>query len=184
MLGSDDDLPAVEALLGGRSVAAVVVGNAIHLMDHEQLFTAAWSLIRPGGGIALIANSTPLWQQDRACSKAVRIALEQWFDTRLTSMCGTDRASRRTYAAALTATGYEDVTETVLRECDDQLDLQWVIGHLYSAIPQDELPGPERRAEFEQRIQEALGPTAAFIEHVVVSALTGRVPSREPRRRD
>src|SRR5581483_4411904 len=90
MLGSDRDVAALKALLGDRSVAALVIGNAIHLMDHEELFRTVYSLIRPGGGIALLANGTPLWQQDSACSRAIRTALEQWFDTKLTSMCGTD----------------------------------------------------------------------------------------------
>jgi hypothetical protein len=74
------------------------------------------------------------------------------------------------YAAALRAAGYSDVTETVLREYADELDLRWVIGHLYSAIPQDQLPAPDRRAAFEQRIRDAVGPATAFTEHVVVSA--------------
>jgi SAM-dependent methyltransferase len=181
MVGSDGDLAALDVLLGDRSVGALVIGNAIHLMDHARLFNSVYSLIRPGGGIALLANGTPLWQQDSPCSRALRAALEQWFDTKLTSMCGTDRASRRMYAAALRAAGYSDVTETVLREYADELDLQWVIGHLYSAIPQDQLPAPDRRAAFEQRIRDAVGPATAFTEHVVVSALTGRVPSRPTR---
>lgn len=177
MLGSDGDVAALGALVGDRSIAALMIGNAIHLMDHEGLFSTIYSLIRPGGGLALLANSTPLWQQDSPCSRAVRAALEQWFDTKLTSMCGTDDASRRIYAAALRAAGYSDVTQTVIREYAEELDLQWVIGHLYSAIPQDQLPASDRRAAFEQRIRDALGPTTTFTEQVVVSALTGRVPS-------
>lgn len=172
MLGSDGHLDAIGSLLGARSVAAVVIGNAIHLMDHVSVFNAARSLIRPGGGVALLANSTPLWQQDSVCSRALRAALEDWFDTKLKSMCGTDQASRRRYEAALTAAGYSDVNETVLRDYADDLDLQWVIGHLYSAIPRDQLPAPERRAAFEQHIREALGHTATFTEHVKVSVLT------------
>jgi SAM-dependent methyltransferase len=172
MLGSDSELDALGPLLGAGSVAAVVIGNAIHLMDHISLFRAAHSLIRPSGGIALLANSTPLWQQDSVCSRALRAALEDWFDTKLTSMCGTDHASRRRYAAALRAAGYSDVNETLLHEDTDDLDLQWVIGHLYSAIPAEQLPAPERRDAFERRIRDALGPTATFTEHVKVSALT------------
>jgi hypothetical protein len=91
-------------------------------------------------------------------------------------MCGTDPASRCRYAAALTNTGYTDVTETVLREYDDDLDVGWVIGHLYSAIPQDQLPAPEQRPAFEQQIRNALGPTATFTERVRVSVLSARSP--------
>jgi len=177
MLGSDRDLGALGALLGERSVAAAVVGNAIHLMDHESLFRAVRPLLRPEGGVAVLANGTPLWQQDSGCSRAVRAALEHWFDTRLASMCGTDEASRRLYATALAAAGYSDVAETVLNEYADELDPEWVIGHLYSAIPQDQLPAAEERPAFEERIREALGTNATFTEHVVVSALTAHVPA-------
>jgi SAM-dependent methyltransferase len=182
VLGSDRDLGALDGLLGPGSVAAVVIGNAIHLMDHVSLFDALRRLIRPGGGVALLANGTPLWQQDSACSRAVRAALEDWFETTLTSMCGTDHASRRRYAAALTAAGYSDVTETVVSNYDDELDATWVIGHLYSAIPQDQLPAPERRAAFEQHIRNALGPTATFTEQVAVSVLSARLQKPSPPR--
>lgn len=67
---------------------------------------------------------------------------------------------------------YGNVNETVLREDTDDLDLQWVIGHLYSAMPADQLPAPEQRAAFERRIRDGLGPTATFTEHVKVSVLT------------
>lgn len=92
-------------------------------------------------------------------------------------MCGTDHESRRMYAAALRAAGYTDVADTVIREYDEELDPEWVIGHLYSAIPQHQLPAADRRAAFEQRIRDALGPATSFTEHVLVSALTGRLPS-------
>jgi hypothetical protein len=175
-LGSDGDLDALTTLLGAQSVGAVVIGNAIHLMDCVSVFRAARSLIGSQGGVALLANSTPLWQQDSACSRALRLALEDWFDTELTSMCGMDRASRCRYAAALRNAGYVDVTETVLREYEEDLDAAWVIGHLYSAIPQDELPAPGQREAFEQRIKNALAPTATFTEHVRVSVLSARSP--------
>jgi SAM-dependent methyltransferase len=176
LLGSDADLDELGSLLGAHSVALMVIGNAIHLMDHGSLFNAARSLIQPGGGLALLANSTPLWRQASAGSRALRAALEDWFETSLTSMCGTDQESRRRYAAALTAAGYRDVRETVLCEYTDDLGLEWVIGHLYSAIPEDELPASDLREAFEHHIRDALGPSAAITEHVKVTALTAVSP--------
>ncbi len=174
MLGSDDNLGAVRALLGARLADALLIGNAIHLMDQVSLFDNVRSVLRPGGGVAVIANGTPIWQQDSACSEALRTALEDWFGTKLTSMCGTDEASRAAYAGLLRAAGYTDVEDTVVSEYDDELDLEWVIGHLYSAIPQSELPASERRSDFEQLIRDALGPAAPFTEHVRVSVLSAR----------
>jgi SAM-dependent methyltransferase len=175
VLGSDRDLPMIGRLLGGRALALITMANSIHLMNHEQLFRMARSLLRPGGGIAVVANGTPLWQQPSAASRAVRTCLEQWFKVRPTSGCGTDPAARAQYAAALDAAGYTEVRDTVLVDHDDELDLERVIGHLYSAIPADRLPAPQQRPAFEDLIRQAL-PDGALTERVRVSVLTGRVP--------
>ncbi|MGI8448119.1 MAG: class I SAM-dependent methyltransferase [Streptosporangiaceae bacterium] len=111
VLGGDSDLPALSALLGGQSLAAVTIANAIHLVPHERLFASALPLLRPGGGLAVIANGTPLWQQPSEWSQALRHALEQWLGTRLESRCGTDQQSRHLYQAALRAAGFTRIHE-------------------------------------------------------------------------
>jgi ubiquinone/menaquinone biosynthesis C-methylase UbiE len=72
LLGSDRDLPALGGLLGDRALAVITMANSIHLMDHERLFGQAWPMLRPGGGVAVLANGTPLWQQAGAASDALR----------------------------------------------------------------------------------------------------------------
>lgn len=101
--------------------------------------------------------------------------LEQWFEVKLVSGCGTDPTSREQYAAALEAAGYADVRETVLVDHDDVLDLERVIGNLYSAIPADRLPAPKQRPAFEERIRQAL-PGGTLAERVRVSVLMGLAP--------
>jgi len=174
MLGSDRDVPAVAALLGNRALAAVTLANSIHFMDHERLFRVARPLLRPGGGIAVLANGMPLWQQPTAASRALRACLEQWFKVRLVSACGTDQKSREQYAAAMEAAGYADVRKTVLIDHDEVLDLEHVIGNLYSAVPAGQLPAPSRRQLFEERVRQAL-PDCSLTERVRVSVLTGQV---------
>lgn len=175
LLGSDRELPTIAQLLGPRSLAVITLANSIHLMDHQQLFRAARPLLRPGGGIAVLANGTPLWQQHTTASQALRACLEEWFTVRLTSRCGTDAQARARYAAALQAAGYAEVSETVLVDHDDVLDLEHVIGNVYSAIPEKRLPAPEQRPVFEERIRQAL-PDGVLTERVRVSVLVGRVP--------
>ena len=70
MLGADADLLALQGLFGAGPVAAVPIGQALHWMGHEELFRAAGPLLRPGGGIAVVTNGTPLWLRHSAWSGA------------------------------------------------------------------------------------------------------------------
>ncbi len=79
MIGAGTDMPALNALLGDQAVGAVTIGQALHWMSHEELFRALIPLTRPGGGVAVVANGTPLWLQDTAWSQALRGCLERWW---------------------------------------------------------------------------------------------------------
>jgi ubiquinone/menaquinone biosynthesis C-methylase UbiE len=129
VLGSDADLPTIGKLFGGRALGAVTVGQALHFMDYEKMFRHAQPLLRVRGGIAVIANGTPLWQQASEWSRALRRALEEWFDTTMTAMCGTDRETQLRYAEALAATGYE--VREVTHVYQDELSLEQVLGGVY-----------------------------------------------------
>ena len=107
MIGADTDIPALRALFGSQRAGAVTIAQALHWMNHDELFQAAIRLLRPGGGIAVITNGTPLWLHDTAWSRALRSFLDQWLGTTATATCGTDAASQRRYRDSLTAAGYE-----------------------------------------------------------------------------
>jgi ubiquinone/menaquinone biosynthesis C-methylase UbiE len=176
VLGGDSDLRALGTVLGERALAAVTIANAIHLLPHERLFAAARRLVRPGGGLAAIANGTPLWQQPSSWSQALRHALEQWLKTTLESCCGTDPQSRQRYRAALHAAGFTGIQERSVDYASD-LSFDEVIGGLYSAMPSRLLPPPDRRAAFTEHIRNAIGPGPRFAEPVHIAALIGRTPS-------
>jgi ubiquinone/menaquinone biosynthesis C-methylase UbiE len=95
MLGADTDVPTMHGLFGERSVAALTIGQALHWMRYEDLFRAAVPLVRPGGGVAVISNGTPLWLQESTWSQGLREFLERWLGNRLTSRCGTDEESQQ-----------------------------------------------------------------------------------------
>ncbi|HEX3789180.1 MAG TPA: class I SAM-dependent methyltransferase [Pseudonocardiaceae bacterium] len=173
LLGADTDVPALRALLGDRSVGVVTIGQALHWMNHEDLFRALAPLVRPGGGVAVLANGAPLWLLDSPWSTALRDVLEQWFGARPQRTCGTDELSRRRYADSLTVAGF-DVVETEL-EHTGTLGLDQVIGGVYSALSVDQLPGPAQRPVFRQQVRRALEPHGPFVERVRVSVLTGRI---------
>jgi ubiquinone/menaquinone biosynthesis C-methylase UbiE len=175
VLGSDDALPALAAVAGGPALDAVTVANAIHLMPEQRLFTEAAEVLRPGGGIAVVANGTPLWQQPSDWSRTLRQVLEQWLGTRLESCCGTDQRSRQRYSEAMLRAGLDGVREEAFEYSGD-LSLDEVIGGIYSAMPARLLPPLDERPAFAARIRGAIGAAARFTEQVRVAALIGYRP--------
>jgi SAM-dependent methyltransferase len=176
MLGADRDLGALVPLLGEHLFDAVTIGQALHWMNPPQLFPTLRQLVRPGACIAVIANGTPLWLQDTAWSKVLRRHLEAWFDTTLTSQCGTDPSSRKGYRRELIAAGFAQVVDTSV-DYTDNLTFEQVVGNLYSAMTPNQLPRDDERETFEQQLRDALGTTSAdatFAEHVNVSILVGK----------
>jgi SAM-dependent methyltransferase len=173
VLGADSDLPALGRLLGDRSVGAVTIGQALHWMDHDELFRASVPIVRGGGGIAIVTNGAPLWLQDSDWSRALRSFLEPWWGTRLTSACGTDERSQQVYRDALSRAGYDVLTASV--DYGLELSLDEVVGGVLSALPVDRLPAPEARPAFLDQIRAALGPQEHFSEQVHVAILAGRL---------
>lgn len=172
MVGTDTDVPVLRDLFGEESVGALTVGQALHWMDHVALFRAASPLLRPGGGIAVITNGIPLWLQDSPWSRALREFLQEWFRTPAQRSCGSDADTQQAYAESLAAAGFE-VTHSSYTY-DEELSLDEVVGGICSALSVDQLPAPDRRAEFADRVAEAITPHAPFVEHVPVRTLLGR----------
>ena len=172
VLGSDTDVPALGALLGRGGLGATVIGNALHWMDHDRLFRALRALTRAGGGVAVIANGTPLWLQENPWSEALRACLERHFGHELKATCGTDADERDRYARALGRAGFENVREIVV-EYRDELSFDQVIGGVYSAMSADTLPGAREREGFTERVRRALPQQPSFAEEIRVAALVG-----------
>ena len=141
-------------------------------MRYRELFPTLAPLLRPGGGVAVITNGTPLWLHDSAWSRALRGFLEQWLGTTLTNACGTDEASQQRYRDTMTAAGF-GVTGASFEYTDD-LDLEHLVGSLYSALPVQRLPPPDQRAAFAEQVRRAVAPHERFAEPVRVSMLLGR----------
>lgn len=180
VLGADTDVPALRGLLGGGRLAAAVAGQALHWMDHDELFRVLRPLLRPGGGVAVLANGAPAWLHDSDWSRALRGFLEQYFDTELKDTCGTAEADRRRYAAALPAAGFTDVRTREIRY-DAEVSFDGLLGGVLSAVPERLIPPPRERRQFAARLRRALPEQDVFTEHVCVSVLTARSPVPEER---
>jgi SAM-dependent methyltransferase len=146
VLGADSDIPALGRLLQGGALGAVTIGQALHWMDHDALFTDLAPLVRSGAGVAVVTNGTPAWLQDTMWSRALRGFLERWLDRSLTFPCGSDDASQQRYAASLRAAGFQVSVASV--EYTAEMDLDHLIGGVYSALSVHQLPAVEQRPAF------------------------------------
>ena len=171
ILGADRDLPSLGSLLGNRTVGAVTIAVAIHWMNRDTLFRAIRPLLRPGGGIAIVTNGTPLWLQDTDWSRTLRDHLQRWLGHPLTGSCQTDAAGRQLNRTALTSAGYR-VTESYV-DYDAELTIDDLIGGALSAISADQLPPPHQREEFAANLRDALEPHQPLTEHVRVALQFG-----------
>jgi SAM-dependent methyltransferase len=170
MLGAGADIPALRRLLGDRSVGAVTIAQALHWMNRQDLFRAVVPLVRPGGGIAVVTNGTPLWLQETDWSRALRDFLEHWLGTTLTYACGTDEQSQRRYRDDLAAAGFEVVTTAV--DYVASLDIDQLVGGVYSAMG-SRIPAASQRPAFAEQVRAAVAPQDRFSERVHVAILTG-----------
>jgi hypothetical protein len=142
-------------------------------MNHPVLFSAARPALRPGGGIAVVTNGTPLWLQDTDWSRAVREVLEGWLGHRSRSACGTDEHSQQRYREDLAAAGYEVLSAAV--DYHAELTAGQLAGGIYSALGAGRLPAPDQRAVLAGRIRHAIAPHDHVTEHVHVAILAGRI---------
>ena len=165
VLGSDGDLPAVGRAL--RPLGALTVAVAIHWMDRATLFGAARPLLRPGGGIAVVTNGSPLWLHDTDWSRELAAFLRDWTG-RPGATCQTDDAGRRLTHDALDAAGY-DVTETAV-DYSAPLTADDIVGGVLSAMTPP--PAAERR-RFAAELGTRLRPYGTLTEDVRVTLQLG-----------
>lgn len=168
--GAAGDVGRIAARHGG--VDAITLANVIHLLDRARLFNAAQTALRPGRGLAIIANGTPLWLQDTAWSRTLRDFLERWLDTTLTSHCGTDDETRAQYRDELIALGYG--VEEVRVDYSDTLNINEIVGGVFSAMS-DRIPAVRDRAHVAAELERTLADTHPYTERVSVRALIARV---------
>jgi ubiquinone/menaquinone biosynthesis C-methylase UbiE len=169
--GFDSDLPEIADRIGASAIGAITVATAIHWMNHVELFTAARSIVRPYGGVAVVTNGSPLWLQDSDWSRRLRTVLEDWTGREVRSSCGTDEDSRRAYRAAMATAGFTVHHATV--DYEAELDIAEIIGGLFSAMPHADVADPVRRERFASEVRSALAPQTRFTEHVSVGIQSG-----------
>jgi ubiquinone/menaquinone biosynthesis C-methylase UbiE len=174
VLGTDRDLAVLPDVLRPDACAVVTIANALHWMDAPTVFAACRRLLRPGGAVAVVTHGTPLWLGDGEWARALRRYLESWTGQEATATCGSDDAALQHRQTELQAAGFGEVA-VMKHRYQAVVDADSVIGHLYSAMPEDMVPA-DRRTEFETGVRLALQPfePGSLIEDVPVTVLLGR----------
>ena len=121
--------------------------------------------------MAVVTNGAPLWLQGSDWSRTLRAVLEEWTGSDVGWACGTDDESRAGYRAAMADAGY--ATGEVRVEYEAELDIEAIVGGLFSAMSADDVADPVRRTGFAERVRAALAPRTRFDEQVTVVVQTG-----------
>jgi ubiquinone/menaquinone biosynthesis C-methylase UbiE len=177
VLAADADLPAVARTLGEGGFGLLTVANALHWMDARAVFAAARRLLRPGGAVAVITHGRPLWLADRAWTRALRAHLEDRFGP-VSGSCGTDEQTLAERTRLLEQAGFDVVG--LGERYTVQLDAEYVIGHLHSALSPGQV-ADDAREEFAAGVRAVVQPYAdrgpdGLVEDVPVDVLVGRRP--------
>ena len=96
----------------------------------------------------------------------------------MTGACGTDEQTLRARRRLLEQAGFVDV-DVLEHDFEALLDVDYVLGHLYSALPPGRIV-TDRRPAFEAGLRAALRPysepaaNARLVEDVPVQVLVGR----------
>ena len=140
VLAAAHDLPGVRDLLSAaQGAGAVVIGNALHWMDEPAALANCAELLRRGGGIGVITQGPPMWLGPAPWQRGVRRVLEERLGP-VSSTCGTDAAALESRVRALEDLGLD--VEVMTWSAGYEVDADWIIGHLGSALPGDALqPG-------------------------------------------
>jgi SAM-dependent methyltransferase len=168
--GASTDLPTLRLQLGRFDL--VTIGTAFHFMDPPATLAALRDLIRPGGGVVVAYNGSPMWLHPTPWSQAIRRVLESW----LGPMHDTDFDDRglRECESAMAGLNYAHI-ERWEHVYESTIDLDFIVGHIYSALSPEQL-SPEMRPTFERHLRQAVAavaPSERVTETVGVRAVIG-----------
>lgn len=163
----------------------VTIGQAFHWFAREQVLDQVWSLLAPGGWVALVGGST-FWGAPEPWAQVVTATVQHWLGTERRAGSGLHQATaahgHRPFAEYLLAAGF-----TVLPPVEFVYDHQWridaIIGCLYSTSYCRVAWLGEQRADFEDDLRQrlgALGPAEGLTQRVRADCLLAQKPATAP----
>jgi SAM-dependent methyltransferase len=165
------DLPLLEPQLGRFDL--VTIGTAFHLMEPRSTLESLKRIVHPGGSVAVAYNGSPMWLHRDAWAKALRSVLESWLGP--VSTCDLAVEGLRACEDAMRDLGYSGVQRWT-RTYETTIDIDFVVGHIYSALSPTQIPR-DQTSVFEQQLRKeiaAVAPSGRVTETVVVRSVVGR----------
>lgn len=172
---SSNDLQALEPRFGRFDL--VTIGTAFHFMEPSATL-GELQRMAAGGVVAVAYNGTPMWLHPDPWAKALRRILE----SRLGPLRNADFTVEALLAAedTMNALSYTQI-ERWERSYVETIDVDFVVGHIFSATSADQIP-PAQREDFARELSAAItavAPSGRVNEPVSVRAVIGR-PPRDP----
>ncbi|MEX2314435.1 MAG: class I SAM-dependent methyltransferase [Thermomicrobiales bacterium] len=152
------------------------IGSAFHWMDGDATLTALGSMTVDGGGVVQSGGPCDVWNGQRDWQVAVRDIIRRWLGE-------SRRAGSSTYAASSDRVPWSEGSlfarspfsriEYQRVACTRQLDIDEVVGYLYSTSFASPPVLGERRAGFERDLREtlaAVSESGPFEEDLIFDA--------------
>ena len=167
VLDDDRGLIRLGAALG-RLVGAVTIGNGLHWMDEPATLGAAAGLLRPGGTVCIVTRGPPMWLGHAPWQIEIRQVLEHQLGS-VSGNCCTDADPLAECVNLARSLGL--TVDVGTWTTDHPVDLEWVLGHLRSAMDSGQLNSV--RAQL-AAVLAATG--TGMVEQVTTTAIVARRP--------
>lgn len=150
----------------------IVFGSSLHWMAIEDVLQICWSVLVPNGGI-VIADMRSIWGGTSEWEQAVVQTIQRWVGIARRAGEGTFREPVRRYEDMLVDLGFSNV-ESGYIPCKFELDIPFIIGHLYSTSYCNRHLLGGKAPDFENNLRQvllALNPSGVFQWQVDVNYL-------------
>ncbi len=141
----------------------ILFGSSLHWMDINDVLAKARAVLAPGGGIA-ICGVPSIWGGESEWERAVVETVQRWLGADRRAGCGAFPQSDRPFEEVLPDNGFTNLsTESI--ECEFELDIPFIIGHLYSTSYCSRKMLGDRADAFEDHLTETLtrlNPAGSF----------------------
>ncbi len=170
--GESGRLPQLAVQIG--EIQLTVIARAFHWMDRQQTLTDLYRITRPGGGVAVIADSSVFEKSALPWKQVIVQTVQKWLGAeRKAGTEGTFKPPSRTFESYLNESGFSNFTTTALKT-ERNWTVDDIIGYMYSTSLASPPVLGDRKEPFEADLRRRLNeisPEGLFIEPVTIKIM-------------